>query len=406
MKILKYLPLLLTNFWGVLNDNFLKNLICFISVSWYAKEMEGTIIAIAGAMLVFPYLIFSSLAGRLSRTMSKVRVIRLAKLAEIPIMAIAISGFYFENIYINIFGVMLMGIQSALFSPAKYGLVRDIGGVENVSLGTGALEMITFIALLLGTFVAGVVSDIFWVEKTNALLIMSAIAIGVALAGWGNSYVIKAEESEPEQKIEGNNIAVFLRRAFKTSFEVEGLFFAILGLSLFWLVGGLIQMNLYVHCKYIYGMSSGETGMLVATVAISIGAGCGLAGVISSKRANISLSVIGSLAMSILALIVGIWQMPVKVFYVIINLIAFFGGLFKVPLNSWIQIFVKGRALGDIIAFNNFAVFSFILLASGIFALVEGMFGSFAVFLVVGGVSLLSFLFLIWKKPILSRKPD
>jgi len=392
VKIFKFFPLLFTNFWGVLNDNFLKELVCFISITWYAKENESLIIAIAGGMLVIPYLLFSPLAGKLARTQSKITIVKYAKLAEIPIMVLGISGFYFENIYLTMSGVLCMGVQSALFSPAKYGLIRDIGGLDGVSLGTGALEMFTFLAVLIGTFLAGIMADMFIDDKMNAVFILGGIAVGVAAIGWGNSYLIKADESDPEEVEESINVIAFLKRSITESKKIEGLLLIVSGLSMFWLISAVIKMNLIGHCKYIYNMSSTQTGLLMSTVAISIGVGCAVAGVLSKQKASISLSLIGMLGMGAGAILLGLWTPSKTIFYIVLNAVAFMGGLFKVPLNAWIQINVKGRMLGEMIAFNNFAVFCFILLASAVFALIEPMFGSFAVFLVVGLFSVATFI--------------
>ena len=41
--------------------------------------------------------------------------------------------------------------------------------------------------------------------------------------------------------------------------------------------------------------------------------------------------------------------------------------MFKVPLDAWIQANVKGRELGDMLAYSNLITFLFMLMASGVF---------------------------------------
>ena len=41
--------------------------------------------------------------------------------------------------------------------------------------------------------------------------------------------------------------------------------------------------------------------------------------------------------------------------------------MFKVPLDAWIQANVKGRELGDMLAYSNLITFLFMLMASGCF---------------------------------------
>lgn len=134
-KITKWIPLFTTQFLGVLNDNILKNAIIFISIFWLAKDDQALVIPIASALLVLPFVLFSPLAGKWSQTKSKQKIFEISKLLEIPIMGIAMVGFFMESIHIVMLAMLLMGIQSAIYSPSKYGLIRDIGGVEGVSLG-------------------------------------------------------------------------------------------------------------------------------------------------------------------------------------------------------------------------------------------------------------------------------
>ena len=82
----KWIPLFSTQFLGVLNDNFLKNCIIFVSILWLSKDEEGMVISLASALLVLPFVLFSPLAGRLAQVYSKQKIYEYAKLAEIPIL--------------------------------------------------------------------------------------------------------------------------------------------------------------------------------------------------------------------------------------------------------------------------------------------------------------------------------
>jgi len=154
----KWLPLFITNFLGVLNDNFLKNLIAFVGIMWLADpENKSLVIALASAMMVLPYILFSPVAGRLSKKYKKATIIKITKVAEIPIMLLAAVGFHFKSLPIALTAMFLMGLQSCMYSPAKYGIIRDVGGKEGISFGTGAMEMLTFTAVLIGTYLAGLI---------------------------------------------------------------------------------------------------------------------------------------------------------------------------------------------------------------------------------------------------------
>jgi len=385
-----WLPLFFTNFLGVLNDNYLKYLVFFISTTWLMKNNESIIIMLASAFFVLPYILFSPIAGKLARDHSKAKIIQRAKLFEIPIMMIASLGFIMHSITITMAAIFLMGLQSCLFSPAKYGIIRDIGGKKGISFGTGAMEMLTFMGVLIGTYVAGVTSDI----SSHALLgayqteIVCAALIFFAVLGWLVSLKIAPRESVPDDEDETTlNPFLFLSRSYQWSKQVKGLNIVIISLSTFWAIGSLLQMNITVHCGNVLNLSDTATSTIMALVAIGIGAGCYITGVISNKKIKMHLVPIGGLGMLICVSLIFFLNPATTLFTILIVLTAFFAGVFKIPLNAFIQDRVQGRKLGLILAYNNMMVFIFILLSAGIFGLVETMTSSTVVF---GAVALIA----------------
>ena len=148
MKRRSFLPLYVTNFFGVVNDNFLKTLAGFVLLSWLADEKKcSTLMGATAAALVLPYILCSPLADRLTCVFEKKRIFRLAKWAELPIVALAILGFHLHSIPVVIGAILLMGLQSSLYSPAKYALVRDVGGEDRISTGMGGMEGVAFLAV-------------------------------------------------------------------------------------------------------------------------------------------------------------------------------------------------------------------------------------------------------------------
>ena len=186
-----WFSLFFTNYLGVLNDNFLKTLACFICIAWVGKENESMVVTLASAALVIPYLLFSPLAGRLAKIYKKRKIVVWAKFAEMLIMVVAAAGFLTRSTGLVLASILLMGLQSALFSPSKYGLIRDIGGEEGISYGSGAMEMFAFVGILTGTLMAAFLSE------SVAPLVLCVILFGVALFGWLSSLTIRANESEP-----------------------------------------------------------------------------------------------------------------------------------------------------------------------------------------------------------------
>ena len=392
----RWSSLFITQFFGVFNDNFLKNCIIFISVFWLAKEEQNMVIPVASALLVVPFVLFSPLAGKLAQQYPKQKIFEWAKLAEIPIMVIAVVGFYMQSMTVVMVSLLFMGLQSALYAPSKFGLIRDVGGMDGLSFGVGTMELLTFLGVLVGQLVAGIVSD----SPTIINVAVSMVLLSFAVGGWLSCRTIKAIEDPPEEVIKDSvNPVLFLVQAVRWSRTVKGLNTTILGLGGFWLVAALIQMNIYHHGPAVYQFTNTQTAMVMGLVAVGIGLGCWIAGVLSSHKVELGMVPIGGLGLSVIMTIFALVPLGPGAFIILLFFAAFFSGFYKVPLSAWIQERVKGRKLGQTLAFNQMMGFLFILLASGIFGYVIKNFSSFIVFGVIAVVSWAMTLITIYNVP-------
>ena len=363
-----WLPLFLTNFLSVLNDNVIKYLVIFIGVGWVSIEYQPYVVPVASAMLVIPFIFFSPLAGRYAKIYEKKKIMIWGKFAEIPIMLVAIVGFIFQSLPIVMTAVLLMGLQSTMFSPAKYGLIRDIRGKEGISFGTGMMEMLTFVGVLLGTVFSGKLAN--FLKEDYNIGVLSAVLLSVALLGWIMAKLIKADESPViESKHDTLNPLLFIYKQYRVAKHFPGVNDAIFGLSLFWLIGATIQYDITDHARYIFGLDDLSTGIIMSVAAIGIAVGAILTGWLSGKHVHLGYVILGSVGLGISMFLIMLLDPAKDVFIALIFMGAFFAGFFKIPLNSYVQDAVQGRKLGDILGYLNVMVFVFILLSAAIYAL-------------------------------------
>lgn len=361
----KWTSLFLSNFLGVFNDNFLKNCIIFIAVGWVMPHWltQSQLISLVSASLVIPYLFLSPLAGRLSVIYSKKKVFRICKLLEIPVLAISCVAFYNQWVITAVFSVLIMGILGCLYSPSKYSLIRDIGGEEGVSFGSGVFEMMAFLGVLVGTVIASIVSN----HYSN--LFVFTLLIGLAILGYIVTSTIRAvelsEEQEDASHLNPIRFVIDSYRFAKTHKHVNS---GILGAASFWLIGSMLQMNLVIHTQHVYKASNTTTGMIMACAAIGIALGCWTAGKISGKKVMKGLILIGILGMSLFLTILTFFHLPFILYTVFIFLVAFMGGIFQIPCLSIIQNSNLGRKLGDIIGYLNMLTFTLISLGAILFS--------------------------------------
>ena len=396
MRRNSFVPLFVTNFFGVVNDNFLKTLASFTVIGWLADERAQSVyMGVTAGALVLPYILFSPLADRLTVVFPKRRILRLAKWAELPIMAVAIAGFIMESPALVVSSVLLMGLQSSLYSPAKYALVRDIGGADRISTGMGGMEGITFLAVLGGTIAASFAMD------RAAPFVRYAGLAAFAFLGLAFSYTIRAEE-ELSRAIHSINPIRYMRRAYRIARGYPGLNAVILTLSVFWWAAAMLQMGLLVYGRQVMGLDATHTGLILALAAVGIVAGQVIAGFVDRRHFLLGFVLpTGWLAAALLATVFFVPMSPLA-FGCVVAVIAFDFGFFKLPLDAEIQKVVKGPRLNTMLAYFNQVSFLFMLAASGCYALVSALWGPCAFLLLIAAVfAVVPFLFVFTNRKVL-----
>jgi len=383
--------LFLTNFFSVFNDNFLKHCIIFISITWFLPTWlsQSQLISVVAAALVLPYLFLSPLAGRFAMKYSKQRVLRFCKFLEIPIVALACVAFYFYWVWLAIFCVLMMGILSCIYSPSKYGLIRDIDGKKGVSMGSGVFETMAFLGILMGTVAASYLSDHY------SIWILSILLLGLAFVGYLSSRQINTNELPVETEDLGTiNPIRFLLYSYRFATKHKYINSSVFGASVFWLVGGMIQMNMVIHCVKTLGTSNTVAGLVMCCAAIGIALGCTVAGVWAKSGVRPQMIPIGLLGMIVSLSAIIFFNPSVGVCAFLVFCLAFMGGIFEVPCLALVQNAPLGRKLGDMIGYLNFVTFIFVLLGTGLFSVTnlltnDNSLAVFAVILLVCALTLI-----------------
>ncbi len=176
-------PIFAVQFLGAFNDNLLKFAMLFLAnFGLYAAQPDKAelLAAAATGLFILPYFLFSALAGQVADMVDKARIVRWIKLAEVGIMAIALGGFWLQSIPILLLSLFLMGLHSTMFGPIKYAIIPQHLRPDEIMGGTGLIESGTFLAILGGQLLAGMVPP--WVA--------GVIAVSLAVAGWVASLAV------------------------------------------------------------------------------------------------------------------------------------------------------------------------------------------------------------------------
>ena len=170
----------------------------------------------------------------------------------------------------------------------------------------------------------------------------------------------------------------------------DGLNAVIFTLSVFWWGAAMLQMGLLVYGKAENGLnlSATETGALLCAAAVGIVAGQVIAGFVDRRRFLLGASLLTGWIAAGLLLVLFFVPLPPVAFGIVLGLLAFDLGFFKLPLDAEIQKVVKGPRLNTMLAYFNQVSFLFMLAASGCYALVSWAFGPKAFLLLFAVVML------------------
>jgi len=405
--------LLTTQFLGAANDNILKQVLIFMVTEGLWRDALGkggqSIIALC---LTVPFVLLSGYAGQLNDRISKQRVAVWMKIAEIPIVAVAGIGLWMGQLYITLIAFIFMSIQSTMFSPAKYGMIPELVKGTELSRANGMINMLTNIAIIVGTMIAGPVSDRFFPSKPRADGTLAeavhwlpfAVMVAFAFAGVVAVMFLPRLKSQNETlRFDPNPFRTYWHSVREMS---RGpILLVAVSWSYFYLIG-MMSILLVPEYKGLLNISYTEASYLLGVLAVSIGVGSALAGLLSGDRIEPRLVPAGAVGLTVFLLLLGVVP-PNR------SNVAFFlggagisAGLYLVPLQALLQELspdeARGRYLGAANAMSNI----FMSVGAGVVWLARRPLGLEAnrSFLVCAAFAAASALVMFWRLHTMTRR--
>jgi acyl-[acyl-carrier-protein]-phospholipid O-acyltransferase/long-chain-fatty-acid--[acyl-carrier-protein] ligase len=336
-------------FLGAFNDNVYKMIVSFTAVRLAVESAtSGRYLALAGAIFIFPFILFSGYAGQLADRYSKTRMLQITKSLEVVTMVLGIAALLAGSLNLLLTVLFLLATQATFFSPAKYGILPEAVGEEQLSRANGLLELTTFIAIVVGTSFGSALFE----HWKNAPLRLGLVMLGIALAGTllclHIPKVPAAGRCEPFRWNPFGEIVAGVR-------ELRGrraLALTMLGISWFWFIGALFQLALVLEGNEILHVAETRAGLLFTALAIGIGFGSLIAGRISGDHIELGLVPAGSVIMGIFTILVAATT-NYGVALSALVIVGFGGGFMAVPLNAYLQEAPAADEKGRMLATNN-----------------------------------------------------
>jgi len=267
LRARRFMPLFATQFLGAFNDSLFKQAVVLFVTYQLLKNphQETQFNAIAQALFILPFFLLSALSGQLADDHDKARLIRIIKFAEIGIMIVGGAGLMLANMPLMLAAVLAMGVHSTFFGPIKYAILPQHLGPDEVLGGTGLVEAGTYIAILLGTILAGILAA----RPQYA----AAAVFGFALLGYAaGRQVPPAPPAAGRLPITWHIVHASIELVSATM-HIRRLFLAILAISFFWTIGAVLIIIFPPLVKNVLGANEQVASLFIAVFSIGIAIG-------------------------------------------------------------------------------------------------------------------------------------
>jgi acyl-[acyl-carrier-protein]-phospholipid O-acyltransferase / long-chain-fatty-acid--[acyl-carrier-protein] ligase len=363
-KITGFIPFTLILFLNAFVDLGHKILIQNTVFKIYDGQAQIILTAVVNALILLPFLLLFSPAGYLADRHPKPRIIQLSAAVAVA-LSLLITLFYYLGWFQLAFGMtFLLAVQSAIYSPAKYGFIKELSGKEQLATANAMVQAVTIVAILFGIFVFSLLFELGLDDAPYSD--ESQLLQAIAPIGWllvvCSLLEYRLALRLPRGRVESEDLTFdwptyrkggYLRENLGRIFSHRSIWLSIVGLSVFWGISQVVLAAFPAHAKAVLGENNTVVIQgLLACSGIGIIAGSLIAGGASKRHIETGLIPLGALGV-----VVALFLMPqldsTGLLIIDFLLLGTAGGMFIVPLNALIQFHAKDHELGTVLAGNN-----------------------------------------------------
>ena len=375
LRTRRFLPIFLTQFLGAFNDNLFRTSMVMLVIYGIYRDatQEATFSAIAGGLFILPFFLLSALAGQLADERDKAAIVRIVKTAEILIMLVGAAGLLLHNVPLLLAALCAMGIHSTFFGPIKYAILPQHLHSDEVLGGTGLVEAGTYIGILGGTLLGGILvlqnpDGSFHAEWAAVAVIL------VALVGRVTGHFVPPAPPDPDAppfQFDWHIVRASIRLVSAT-LHIPRLFLAIIAISFFWAMGAVLAAQFPPLVKNAIGADQTVATLFLGTFSVGVAIGSIavnrlLGGKVSAKFSPASALLMGLFVLDLYRR-VRVWPADPDAlrdlgqflamdgsWMIVLDLlgVAVAGGMFVVPLYAFLTTTVPKAETARTIAANN-----------------------------------------------------
>lgn len=384
---------------GTFNDNFFKQAACLLALSFGFKEIQGD----AGIIFALPFVLFSAWAGWLADRLPKSSIVVWAKGLEVLAMCVGAYGLITLDWHFILAMVGIMGLQSTLFSPALNGSIPETVSSEDVPKINGLIKLATTLTILMGLALAGVCLDLTWGQKwlpediPFGRVAVAGLAVLAAILGFIAAFFISPSKSSGAKArfplggpMDSLRDCLFLRNE-------PSLGLVLLAEAYFYFVASLVVFLINDLGKTQLHFSFTKTSL----VPVALMLGLCLGSVLAGRGSPLSWQKIilpAGLSMGVGMILSGFAPMFGENFQFIwlicvFTFTGFAGGLFLIPIASFIQVRPCHSEKGRVLGISGFSAFCGIIVSGACYNLISASSIPTTGLIIAGALTMLAALF-------------
>ncbi|NOY62659.1 MAG: MFS transporter, partial [Gammaproteobacteria bacterium] len=359
-RIAGFIPFLVMIFLNAFVDLGHKIIIQNTIFKIYDEQTQVILTAIVNGLILLPFVLLFTPAGFLADRFRKPRVMQISAMVAVA-LTLMITAAYYAGWFDVAFGMtFLLAVQSAFYSPAKYGYIRELTGKSRLAAANAAVQACTIVAILSGIFffsilfewalastvystkaeIMQIIAPLGWVLVVCSLFeLVAAFRLPMLVgadSGFSSSSSANSKLGTPfnwQRYVSGQS----LRSNLSMLRSTRGIWLSIIGLSVFWAISQVVLATYPAFAKETLAITNTVVIQgLLACAGIGIVIGSLLASRVSARHIETGLIPVGALGVVItLALLPQLESLPLLALDILF--FGLCGGLFIIPLNALIQ---------------------------------------------------------------------
>ena len=370
-------------------------------------ETQIILTALVNALILIPFILLVLPAGTLSDRHPKRWVMQQSAAVAIGITLLITLCYYRGWFEWAFFLTLLLAVQSAFFSPAKYGYLREQSTLSHLTHANGTVQAVTIIAILFGMFLFSMLFETLFAAghpQTPEATLQQMAPLGwllvlLATAEW---WLAGHLPESPHGTASKDDPAP--PSSWETLRSHPTIGYAIIGLSLFW---GISQVSIAAFPAFAKAELGVDSTLTIQGVLASAGVGILLGSLVVTRISRgwieTGLIPLGAVGLTTVLLLIPN-ATSVTTLALLFLLSGLFGGLLLAPLNALIQYHAPAPQLGRMLAANNWmqniTMLTFLGVTMGI-ALLETQqeVNAHLLFHAIAVIAAIATLVALWKMP-------